>query len=126
MKTVAVDFDGVIHPYTRGWQGETPDDEPPVAGAGTALEMLAAHYQVVVFSTRAETEVGRQAIREWLAHWQLDGFVTDVVADKPKAIAYIDDRAVVFTGDWERALEGVALLDLRGPWTEARRRRTEP
>ena len=32
MKTVVFDFDGVVHSYTSGWQGEDTIPDPPVPG----------------------------------------------------------------------------------------------
>ncbi len=96
-RTLAVDFDGVLHQYSRGWQnGELYD--PPVLGSQAALEELIDRgYQIVIYTTRAETEEDIEEIREWL---RLEGFVCwncEITNRKPPAIAYIDDRAVRFT-----------------------------
>ena len=100
MKTIAVDFDGVIHRYSRGWQDGRIYDEP-VEGALEALAKLVANgYKVVIFTTRARDAAQIQAINDWLLermpNW--DSFESIEVTDrKPGAIAYIDDRAIRFT-----------------------------
>jgi hypothetical protein len=110
-RTVAVDFDGVLHPYTEGWQGSVPVDEAPIAGAEAFLEGLKDDgFRVVVFSTRADHPAGLDGIRRWLWKWQLECFVDDITAGKPAAVAYVDDRAVPFTGDWATVRRGVEEL----------------
>ncbi len=55
-QTIAVDFDGVIHRYSRGWQDGSIYD-PPVDGAVEALERLHHRYKVVIFTTRVNPEM---------------------------------------------------------------------
>ena len=110
-KTVAVDFDGVLHPYTDGWVGSTPADEPPTPGAREFLEALAANgYVVVVFSTRCDHPEGLDGTVGWLDRHGLLHFVDRVTHEKPAAVAYVDDRAVPFAGDWEAVRAGVERL----------------
>jgi hypothetical protein len=49
---IAIDFDGVIHGYSKGWNGGAIYD-PPVPGVKEALDALKAegHY-LMIFSTR--------------------------------------------------------------------------
>ncbi len=56
MSTVAVDFDGVIHAYSRGWQDGSIYD-PPLPGAVEALQALMAEHAVVVITTREPEQV---------------------------------------------------------------------
>lgn len=108
---VCLDFDGTLHRYSRGWaDGEIYD--PPVPGTAAALaDMAARGWTPVVCSSR--TPPGD--IRAWLARQGLpDLAVTNV---KPAAVAYVDDRAVTFEGDWPAALAAVDRLIRRGPWT---------
>ncbi len=56
MSTVAVDFDGVIHAYSRGWQDGSIYD-PPLPGTVEALHALMAEYAVVVITTREPKQV---------------------------------------------------------------------
>ena len=60
-KTVAIDFDGVIHQYSKGWQDGTIYD-PPVDGAIAAINsLLKEDYSVFIFSTRPPKQ-----IKKWL------------------------------------------------------------
>jgi len=97
---VLVDFDGVIHRYSKGWaDGATYD--PPMPGALEALEQMELDgYEVVIFSTRDADQ-----IKAWLLVWRFPIYrVTNV---KEPAVAQIDDRAIRFV-DW-----GQAATDLR-------------
>ena len=110
MTTVAVDFDGTIAQYEKGFVH--PPVEPPTAGARAALQALKMTYgEVVIFSVRANRPDGVQSIWDWLKRYDMDKFVDDVTSEKPKAIAYIDDRAVHFNGSWASALMQVAALE---------------
>lgn len=61
MKTIAIDFDAVIHKYSKGWQDGSIYDEP-VPGAIRAINsLLGQGYSVFVFSTRWPWQ-----IKSWL------------------------------------------------------------
>ena len=111
--TIALDFDGVLHSYTSGWQGIVPTD-PPVLGSREACDALTAQgWRVVVFTCRALTHEGRAAVHRWLDAHRIR--VDEVTAIKPHAVIYVDDRAHRFTGSW---LEVVELAkDPPRPWT---------
>lgn len=98
-KTVAVDFDGVIHSYASGWQGAGVIGDPPVPGAIEWLRSLLPHFWVVVHSARAKSEQGYWAIRQYLETHGLDIAGIEISHEKPPAIMYVDDRAWRFTGD---------------------------
>jgi len=112
-RTVAIDFDGVIHQYSKGWRDGTIYD-PPVEGAREAMEKLHRRYDIVIFTTRvnpamrgADTQIDE--IIGWLERY---GFrrgehYDDITHAKPAALVYIDDRALHFT-DWDLALEEFA------------------
>lgn len=118
-QTVCVDFDGVIHGYSRGWQGGEIYDEP-VFGAINALEYLLERYAVVVFTTRRDTV----AVGQWLQKhgfnvpleyggeayefWNRQDAVL-ITNRKLPALAYIDDRAIRFT-TWKLALRDLEDL----------------
>lgn len=114
MPTIAVDFDGVIHAYTRGWHDGTIYD-PPLPGVFDGLHALMKHAAVVIHTTR-----DAQQVADWLFErgnfnitWEQAGaptceFWNDqtrllVTNRKLPAVAYLDDRAVRFT-TWDQAL----------------------
>ncbi len=94
-KTIAVDFDGVIHKYSEGYHDGSIYDEL-MEGAKEALFRLGQRYKVVVFSVRDP-----QQIMEWLDKQNI--VVDEVTNVKPKAIVYIDDRGLRFT-NWKDML----------------------
>lgn len=97
--TIAVDFDGVIHTYDRGWQdGEIYGELVP--GAREALSLLAQRFRLVVFTARYDLD----AVRDWLKQKHIDQFFKDVTNKKPAAYAYLDDRAIRFIS-WDQTLE---------------------
>ncbi len=113
-RTVAFDFDGVIHGYDSGWTGPVPTD-PPVPGAREAIATLrAAGYRVVVFSCRVLTAEGMAATREWLRKHGIE--VDGITGIKPHAVLYVDDRAHRFVGTWDDVLAAVG----KRPWNVER------
>lgn len=112
--TVVFDFDGVIHSYKSGWQGQEVIPDPVVPGILEAIAQLRDKgYRVVVVSTRCSTESGIQAVKAYLSENGIK--VDDVCKEKPPAICYIDDRAICFTGRAETLVQQV--MDFRS-WTE--------
>lgn len=121
MSTIAVDFDGVIHAYSRGWADGSIYDEP-VPGAFDALYELMRKHAVFVHTTRNARQVARwieqrtgygiecaygwMAMPPWRKFWNERGVLL-VTNRKLPAIAYVDDRAIRFT-TWREALDAVA------------------
>lgn len=125
-KSVAVDFDGVIHGYRQGWRDGSIYDEP-YQGAAPALQtLLDAGYEVVIYTTRAdEREVDgvRQPsqIEEVRAYLERHGIPYTRIhqgVGKPLCKLFIDDNALRFEGDWEattaQALEILSRSIARG------------
>jgi hypothetical protein len=112
--TVAVDFDGVIHAYSKGWQDGSIYDEP-LPGAIAALRALMETYAVVIHTTRDPAPVARWLIDRGIkadtwhsANPPESGFFSErgyvlVTRLKLPAVAYIDDRAIRFES-WSQAL----------------------
>lgn len=117
MKTIAVDFDGVIHAYSLGWQDGRIYDEP-VPGAFSAIEQLLHDYAVIIFTTRSPIQVA-----DWLSGHGFPVTVCNpdsefwndqtqilVTNRKYPAFAYIDDRGIRFTS-WDQALSDLKVID---------------
>ena len=105
MKTICLDFDGVLHLYRSPWTtaGEVLDG--PVDGAQDfCRHLLAEGYAVVVLSTRASFKAGRQAMDDWLRHHDFPKEVQIAEGEKPPAVLYVDDRALRFNGDFAEVM----------------------
>ena len=107
---LCLDFDGVVHSYSSGWQGANFIPDPPVEGAiGFMLNAL-NHFDVVIFSSRSNQRGGLKAMQAWLrkhadaAWWESPAGpgLEDVrfVTEKPSAMVTLDDRALTFDGTW--------------------------
>jgi hypothetical protein len=111
LRTVAVDFDGVIHTYASGWTGYEPTDGPEPGALEFIERLISDGYRVVIMSSRAHTADGRRHIQRWLLRY---GFpVLEVTAQKVMAVAYVDDRAVPYetgSGSWPAALDRIEAL----------------
>ena len=106
-KTIAIDFDGVVHAYSRGFDGlENAYDEPHFGAERSIKKLKEAGYKLVIMSSRPAF-----VIRKWLENYGLDSYFDDVTNVKRPASYYIDDHAVEFKkGDknsWLRALNKI-------------------
>jgi len=111
-KTIAFDFDGVIHKYSKGWQDGKIYDEPVEGALEAIVELLIKGYKVSVFTTRENTAEVRNWIIDKLheckavvskVFHQFPREDFEVTNKKPIAIAYIDDRGIRFT-NWKDIL----------------------
>ncbi len=107
---LGIDFDGVIHKCSKGYHDGTIYD-PPVEGAREALEKLSKKYTIIVNTCKAKSDrglvsgkTGTQLVWEWLDKHDMSKFVSKVTSEKPRAVAYIDDKGFRFTG-WETCIE---------------------
>lgn len=114
MKTLCFDFDGVINSYISGWQGVSNIPDKPVMGMRELIaELRHEGYEVVVSSSRCSSGEGICAVKDYLEKY---GIVVDrITPDKPPAIAYIDDRAIKFTGDIPKLYEEIKNFKV---WTQ--------
>jgi hypothetical protein len=104
-RTLCLDFDGVLHSYRSGWCGADIIPDPPIHGTREAIARLRQQYRVVVHSTRCHSDEGRRAVNAWLERHQI--VVDEVCEHKPPALAYIDDRAIRFRGNWDEMLDEI-------------------
>jgi hypothetical protein len=130
---LCLDFDGVVHSYTSGWQGVAVIPDPPVDGAIEFIEQAQAYFTVAIYSTRSKSFWGRLSMKRWLTHWVQQklgqGFEADDVLCsvrwpwfKPSAFVTIDDRAITFTGTWP----DVVTLKAFRPWNKQASGATRP
>jgi len=107
---LCLDFDGVIHSYSSGWQGADVIPDPPVDGAIAFMLGALEHFQVAIFSSRSNQRGGLRAMQRWLkehagAAWYESpaGSGLEEITwptEKPAAMITIDDRAITFDGTW--------------------------
>jgi hypothetical protein len=95
---IAVDFDGVIHKYSKGFFDGSIYDEP-VDGVVEALRELQKDYYIYIFSNRNETPEGEMAVLEYLKKYNIP--FDKISATKPPAKFFIDDGAIRFD-TWEQ------------------------
>jgi hypothetical protein len=99
-KTVCLDFDGVLFPYSKGWHDGTIY-EPPTPEAVAAIQQLAGNYRLVISTCRVREFTGPDiperidAVRGYMDE-HFDVAIAEISSQKPVASVYIDDRAVPF------------------------------
>lgn len=110
---LCLDFDGVIHSYSSGWQGAGVCNDPPVPGTDVYLYEAVKHFRVMIYSSRSKSLAGRHAMKAYMRkHFSIPttfspdherDFLCDEIGYpwfKPSAFITIDDRALTFTGEW--------------------------
>lgn len=113
---LCLDFDGVCHSYTSGWKGADVIPDPPVDGLYEFLSAASQHFEVCVFSSRSHQDGGLLAMQDWLVKHAPDGFCEwpEFVTEKPPATVSLDDRCLLFTGQWP----AIDTLKKFQPWNK--------
>lgn len=102
---LGVDFDGVVHKYSDGWQGGVVYDTP-MPGAAEALAELSQYFRLIIFTSRTDLA----PVEQWLQDNDLGKYFVEVTNQKPVAAAYLDDRGIRFDGGWDKALSDVKTI----------------
>jgi len=115
---LAIDFDGVIHTFDKGWFDGTCYGEP-IEGSIKAIKQLSQKYNIIIFTGKAlpdrplvNGKTGKQLVIEWLEKYSLMGFIDDVTYSKPRAEYYIDDKGIFFNNkcasqSWNKILKEI-------------------
>lgn len=122
-KTLAIDFDGVLHAYTLGWRGPRKIYDDPVIDYATnksAIQWLdelvsCGLFDVQIFSSRSRYWLARRAMKKWLRGQGLTEKTLKQIKfplKKPPAWLVVDDRAYLFRGKFP----SVKFLNEFEPW----------
>tara|TARA_R100000152_G_C6752889_1_gene176613 strand:+ start:274 stop:1251 length:978 start_codon:yes stop_codon:yes gene_type:complete len=106
---IAIDFDKVIHKCSKGYHDGTIYDDP-VKGTKEALAKISQKYTVIVFTCKAKPDrglvsgkTGTELVWEWLEKHDLAQYINKVTAEKPRGVAYIDDKGFRFN-NWQECM----------------------
>ena len=132
MKTIAFDFDGVIHKYTKGWQDGSIYDELDMAMIDLIQKILDRGHSVFIMSTRKSKQIKNhfdslnnypapdlitfkyQVIPWWhfSIFWNKKG-VVGITRSKKAFSILIDDRAFRYQGNFS-AMEKAINKEILG------------
>ena len=111
-KNLAIDFDGVIHTNHLGYYDGTIYGTP-IQGVDKALKILSTEFTLIIFTAKAKTtrplvdgKNGVELIWEWLRKYKLAEYIKEVTSEKPRAFAYVDDKAIRFD-NWDLTLKEI-------------------
>jgi len=115
LNNVAIDFDGVIHNFDKGWHDGTCYGDP-LPGSLQAIKRLSERYNIIIFTAKAKPnrplvngKNGTELVREWLTKHNVMQYIQDITSEKPRAKIYIDDNGYRFES-WDETikdLEGI-------------------
>jgi len=110
LKNIAIDFDGVIHTFDKGFHDGTCYGDP-IEGSLEALREIAKEYNIIIFTAKAKPsrplvngKTGTELVQEWLEKHNVMQYVKEITAEKPRSQIYIDDKGYHFQ-DWGSTLD---------------------
>jgi len=116
VKNLGIDFDGVIHDDYLGFHDGTIYGDL-IQGTKESLELLAKDYRLIIFTAKAKPsrplvngKTGIELIWEWLSKNGLSNLISEVTAEKPRAFAYIDDKAIRFS-NWKDTINFLTKVE---------------
>lgn len=107
------DFNGVLDTF-EGWTGKV-EDYSPAEGADWFLgELRALGYKTIIVQTAT---LPLEHVLSWVRRYHFDRLIDYVTNHKPPAQIYIDDRAILHDGNFERTLQ--KARDFQPHWSKA-------
>jgi hypothetical protein len=110
MKNIAIDFDGVIHNFDKGYHDGTCYGDP-IFGALKALQKISKKYNIIIFTAKAKPsrplvngKTGTELVIEWLEKHDVMKYVSEVTSEKPRSQIYIDDKGYRFE-NWDNTMK---------------------
>ena len=105
MKIVAIDFDGVINPYLKGFQGNNVFEDPSDTCRKEMLELQAAGWTICINTCRSEVKMIRRYLLEHQIPFDHINYsprndLQNLSRTKMAADVYIDDKGITFEGKW--------------------------
>lgn len=114
-KTIAIDFDGVIHDDHLGFNDGTIYGLP-IDNALTSIKKLSEKYKLIIYTCKANpkrplinSKTGIDLIWNWLDQHKISNFIDDVIWGKPNAAIYIDDKGYRFQ-NWDQTLNDLNII----------------
>lgn len=118
---LCLDFDGVVHSYTSGWEGVDVINDGPVEGVFDFIFFAQHEFEIHIFSSRSAYPEGLEAMRRWMLDHMIYWFYSERAVElkcfknfpeiysairfptqKPPAFITIDDRTLTFDGTWPK------------------------
>ena len=111
-KTINIDFDGVVHNFSKGFLDGTIYDKPQ-EGTEESLKLLKDKgFNLILFTARINAEHdGKQNIIDWLTKYDLLKYFSLITDKKMPSILIIDDSAVRHT-DWKTTMKKISKLGI--------------
>ena len=115
LNNIAIDFDGVIHTFDKGWNDGTCYGDP-IPGSIEAIKKLSLKYNIIIFTAKAKSnrplvngKTFVELVKEWPSKYDLIACVAEITSEKPHANIYIDDRGYRFN-NWTDTLKEIEDL----------------
>jgi len=101
-KNLGIDFDGVIHDDNLGFHDGTIYGKL-IEGSLESIKFLSNSFNIIIFTAKAKKDrplvngkTGTELVEEWLLKHDILKYVSDITAEKPRALLYIDDKGFRF------------------------------
>jgi len=111
-KNIAIDFDGVVHNWDKGWHDGTCYGEP-INGALDSIKSLSKNFNIILFTAKARIDrpmvqgkTGVELVEDWCRKYDIMKYITEITSEKPRALIYIDDNGYRFLS-WSETMKYV-------------------
>ena len=84
LNNLAIDFDGVIHTFDKGYHDGTCYGKP-IKGSLEAIKKLSKNFKIIIFSSKVKKDrplvngkTGMQLVKNWLKKHKVLNYITEI------------------------------------------------